>query len=101
MNEFVVSALVNLPRWRGLPSACVPARRDGPMGLPIGVLITGRRLRKNLCLEAAEAIEACLKSRRHQPLDCCQPRAGSIRPLTSKLVAVRYGANSRHTAGTS
>jgi amidase len=28
--------------------------------LPIGVLITGRRLREDLCLEAAEAIEARL-----------------------------------------
>jgi len=44
----------------GLPSACVPAGRDEGTGLPIGVLITGRRLRDDLCLEAAEAIEACL-----------------------------------------
>ena len=44
----------------GLPSACVPAGRDEETGLPIGVLITGRRLRKDLCLEAAEAIEARL-----------------------------------------
>ena len=44
----------------GLPSACVPAGRDGATGLPIGVLITGRRLREDLCLEAAEAIEARL-----------------------------------------
>ncbi len=44
----------------GLPSACVPAGRDEGTGLPIGVLITGRRLREDLCLEAAEAIEACL-----------------------------------------
>jgi hypothetical protein len=29
-------------------------------GLPIGVLVTGRRLREDLCLEAAEAIEARL-----------------------------------------
>ena len=41
----------------GLPSACVPAGRDEATGLPIGVLITGRRLREDLCLEAAEAIE--------------------------------------------
>jgi len=27
----------------GLPSACVPAGRDEETGLPIGVLITGRR----------------------------------------------------------
>jgi amidase len=44
----------------GLPSACVPAGRDEATGLPIGVLITGQRLREDLCLEAAEAIEARL-----------------------------------------
>jgi amidase len=44
----------------GLPSACVPAGRDEGTGLPIGVLITGRRLREDLCLDAAEAIEARL-----------------------------------------
>jgi amidase len=44
----------------GLPSACVPAGRDAETGLPIGVLITGRRFREDLCLEAAEAIEARL-----------------------------------------
>src|SRR5215470_13584412 len=44
----------------GLPSACVPAGRDEVTGLPIGVLITGPRLREDLCLEAAEAIEARL-----------------------------------------
>ena len=44
----------------GLPSACVPAGRDAETGLPIGVIITGRRLREDLCLEAAEAIEARL-----------------------------------------
>jgi amidase len=44
----------------GLPSACVPAGRDEGTGLPIGVLITGRRLREDQCLEAAEAIEARL-----------------------------------------
>ena len=44
----------------GLPSACVPAGLDEATGLPIGVLITGRRLREDLCLEAAEAIEARL-----------------------------------------
>jgi amidase len=37
-----------------------PAGRDQETGLPIGVLITGRRLREDLCLEAAEAIEARL-----------------------------------------
>jgi amidase len=44
----------------GLPSACVPAGRDEATGLPIGVLVTGRRLRDDLCLEAAEAIESRL-----------------------------------------
>jgi amidase len=44
----------------GLPSACVPAGRDEVSGLPIGVLVTGPRLREDLCLEAAEAIEARL-----------------------------------------
>jgi len=44
----------------GLPSACVPASHDEGTGLPIGVLITGRRFREDLCLEAAEAIETRL-----------------------------------------
>jgi amidase len=44
----------------GLPSACVPAGRDEVSGLPIGVLVTGPRLREDLCLEAAEAIETRL-----------------------------------------
>ena len=44
----------------GLPSACVPAGRDEVSGLPIGVLVTGPRLREDLCLEAAEAIESRL-----------------------------------------
>ena len=44
----------------GLPSACGPAGRDETTGLPIGVLVTGRRFREDLCLEAAEAIEARL-----------------------------------------
>jgi amidase len=44
----------------GLPSACVPAGRDEATGVPIGVLVTGQRFREDLCLEAAEAIEARL-----------------------------------------
>jgi len=44
----------------GLPSACVPAGFDSESGLPIGVLITGRRFREDICLDAAEAIEARL-----------------------------------------
>jgi amidase len=42
----------------GLPSACVPAGRDGASRLPIGVLLTGQRFREDLCLDAAETIEA-------------------------------------------
>ena len=42
----------------GLPSACVPAGRDSATGLPIGVLLTGQRMRDDLCLDAAEMIEA-------------------------------------------
>src|SRR5262245_31938634 len=44
----------------GLPSACVPAGRDEQTGLPIGVLVTGPRLREDLCLDAAELIESRL-----------------------------------------
>jgi amidase len=42
----------------GLPSACVPAGRDEASGLPVGVLLTGQRFREDLCLDAAEAVEA-------------------------------------------
>jgi amidase len=42
----------------GQPSACVPAGREAATGLPIGVLLTGRRTRDDLCLDAAEAVEA-------------------------------------------
>lgn len=41
----------------GLPSACVPAARDPQTGLPIGVLLTGRRFREDQCLDAAEVVE--------------------------------------------
>jgi amidase len=44
----------------GLPCACVPAGRDRVTGLPIGVLLTGRRMRDDQCLDAAEAVEARL-----------------------------------------
>lgn len=44
----------------GLPSACVPAGRDEATGLPVGVLLTGKRFREDLCLDAAEAIESRL-----------------------------------------
>ncbi len=42
----------------GLPSACVPAGRDAASGLPVGLLLTGRWFREDLCLDAAEIIEA-------------------------------------------
>ena len=42
----------------GLPSACVPAARDKATGLPVGVLLTGRSFREDLCLDAAEVIES-------------------------------------------
>lgn len=42
----------------GLPSACVPAGHHTATGLPIGVLIGGARFRDDLCLDAAEVIEA-------------------------------------------
>jgi amidase len=38
----------------------VPAGRDNATGLPIGVLLTGQRFREDLCLDAAEAVEARL-----------------------------------------
>jgi amidase len=44
----------------GLPSVCVPAGRDAATGLPVGVLLTGQRLREDLCLDAAESVEARL-----------------------------------------
>ncbi len=44
----------------GLPSACVPAGLDPVSGLPVGVLLTGRRMRDDECLDAAEAVEAKL-----------------------------------------
>ena len=44
----------------GLPSACVPAGLDPASGLPVGVLLTGRRMRDEECLDAAEAVEAKL-----------------------------------------
>jgi amidase len=36
----------------------VPAGRDTATGLPIGVLLTGRRMRDDQCLDAAEAVES-------------------------------------------
>ena len=42
----------------GLPSACVPAGREETSGLPVGVLLTGRWFREDLCLDGAEVIEA-------------------------------------------
>lgn len=51
----------------GLPSACVPAARDPQSGLPIGVLLTGRRFREDQCLDAAEAVERLRAV--HTPID--------------------------------
>lgn len=51
----------------GLPSACVPASFDASGNLPIGVLLTGRRMRDDLCLDAAEIIEA--RSEVQTPID--------------------------------
>lgn len=42
----------------GLPAAAVPTGLDG--NLPLGVQVVGNRFREDLCLEAAEAIEARL-----------------------------------------
>jgi amidase len=44
----------------GLPSACVPAGRDAATGVPTGVLLTGAPFREDLCLAAAEVVEARL-----------------------------------------
>ncbi|HTR15365.1 MAG TPA: amidase [Roseiarcus sp.] len=51
----------------GLPSVCVPAAFDGETGLPVGVLLTGRRMRDDECLDAAEAIESRLPAK--TPID--------------------------------
>ena len=51
----------------GLPSACVPASHDAATNLPIGVLLTGQRFREDVCLDAAEAVEARLPLR--TPID--------------------------------
>jgi len=45
----------------GLPSICVPSRLDPVTGLPIGVLVGGRRFREDICLDAAAVIEAFAK----------------------------------------
>jgi amidase len=45
----------------GLPSVCVPSRLDPTTGLPIGVLVGGRRFREDMCLDAAAVIEAAAK----------------------------------------
>lgn len=42
----------------GLPSVCVPSRLNPATGLPIGVLLGGRRFREDMCLDAAAIIEA-------------------------------------------
>jgi amidase len=48
---------VVLANLLGLPSVCVPSRRDPATGLPVGVLLNGQRFREDLCLEAAQVIE--------------------------------------------
>lgn len=53
LRNFRLAGLVNL---LGLPAAVVPVAVAG--GLPQGVQIIGDRFREDLCLEAAEAIEA-------------------------------------------
>jgi len=45
----------------GLPSVCVPSGLDPGSGLPIGVLVGGRRFREDMCLDAAAVIEAAAK----------------------------------------
>ena len=42
----------------GLPVVCVPAGTAA--GMPVGVQVAGDRFREDLCLDAAEAIEARL-----------------------------------------
>jgi amidase len=41
--------------------------RDATSGLPIGVLLTGARFREDLCLDAAQVIEA--RSGLETPID--------------------------------
>jgi amidase len=59
-----IPATLNLMRFvtpmnlLGLPVVCVPVGTNA--GLPLGVQVAGDRLREDLCLEAAEAIEARL-----------------------------------------
>ena len=48
-----ITVAVNL---LGLPSVAVPVGVDG--GIPQGVQVIGPRFREDLCLDAAEAIEA-------------------------------------------
>jgi len=42
-------------------SACVPAGRDAVIGLPVGALLTGRRMGDEESFDAAEAIEQRLQ----------------------------------------
>ncbi len=59
-----VANVVNLMRFvtpmnlLGLPVVCVPAGTAA--GMPVGVQVVGDRFREDLCLDAAEAIEARL-----------------------------------------
>src|SRR6266436_2504081 len=55
----------------GLPSACVPAGRDEETGLPIGVLITGRRLREDLTLSLSHGRGTSSERYTKKSAGCC------------------------------
>ncbi len=103
---------VVLANLLGLPSACVPAGRDSVTGLPVGVVIPGRRLRDDKCLDAAEAIETRLgielrsirsdPNRLHEAIgetpnsQRCRPASSAIHKMTpsaiAPIVAPQFGA---------
>jgi amidase len=53
------------PAFLGLPCASVPTGFS--WGIPIGVQLVGARFRKEICLDATEAIE--LRARAMTPID--------------------------------
>ena len=57
-DTFEIMRFVTPANLLGLPVVCVPAGLGG--GLPLGVQVIGDRFREDLCLDAAEAIEASL-----------------------------------------